>query len=212
MNIPPASITRLNSLIPVPASARTTPLDTLPETKSTLSTKEAAAKAFYTREDQPWLNRPYRYTDHTQPEVKTEIRSMTKQEYIEDAYAWSGLMSRIESDHLSKFRNELMELRPDLAGINFSYTLGDDAELKIINLDGKLGEHELKFLTDAINKKTDFKEAAREHAKIIMTLVDHDTETFRETLIYSKTQLLPPDKSRPPERCRDEKSNKSAPP
>ncbi|KAA8712062.1 hypothetical protein F4W70_12010 [Pseudomonas cannabina] len=33
-----------------------------------------------------------------------------------------------------------------------------------------------------------------------------------ETLIYSKTQLLPPDKSRPPERCRDEKSNKSAPP
>ncbi|KAA8713882.1 hypothetical protein F4W70_08680 [Pseudomonas cannabina] len=121
-------------------------------------------------------------------------------------------MSRIESDHLSKFRNELMELRPDLAGINFSYTLGDDAELKIINLDGKLGEHELKFLTDAINKKTDFKEAAREHAKIIMTLVDHDTETFRETLIYSKTQLLPPDKSRPPERCRDEKSNKSAPP
>ncbi|KAA8691213.1 plasmid mobilization protein [Pseudomonas cannabina] len=35
---------------------------------------------------------------------------------------------------------------------------------------------------------------------------------FKETLIYSKTQLLPPDKSRPPERCRDEKSNKSAPP
>ncbi|UNO25525.1 site-specific integrase [Pseudomonas amygdali] len=35
---------------------------------------------------------------------------------------------------------------------------------------------------------------------------------LRETLIYSKTQLLPPDKSRPPERCRDEKSNKSAPP
>ncbi|KAA8694940.1 hypothetical protein F4W70_29150 [Pseudomonas cannabina] len=34
----------------------------------------------------------------------------------------------------------------------------------------------------------------------------------KETLIYSKTQLLPPDKSRPPERCRDEKSNKSAPP
>ncbi|WP_054998647.1 hypothetical protein [Pseudomonas cannabina] len=35
---------------------------------------------------------------------------------------------------------------------------------------------------------------------------------LKETLIYSKTQLLPPDKSRPPERCRDEKSNKSAPP
>ncbi len=35
---------------------------------------------------------------------------------------------------------------------------------------------------------------------------------IRETLIYSKIQLLPPDKSRPPERCRDEKSNKSAPP
>ncbi|MCQ3022576.1 hypothetical protein NLO85_18785 [Pseudomonas savastanoi] len=37
-------------------------------------------------------------------------------------------------------------------------------------------------------------------------------DTFKETLIYSKTQLLPPDKSRPPERCRDEKSNKSASP
>ncbi|RMV76790.1 hypothetical protein ALP04_200053 [Pseudomonas amygdali pv. sesami] len=37
-------------------------------------------------------------------------------------------------------------------------------------------------------------------------------DTPKEPLIYSKTQLLPPDKSRPPERCRDEKSNKSAPP
>ncbi|RML25589.1 hypothetical protein [Pseudomonas savastanoi] len=39
-----------------------------------------------------------------------------------------------------------------------------------------------------------------------------NTFGLRETLIYSKTQLLPPDKSRPPERCRDEKSNKSASP
>ncbi|SDQ40310.1 hypothetical protein SAMN05216597_0056 [Pseudomonas cannabina] len=43
-------------------------------------------------------------------------------------------------------------------------------------------------------------------------LDEGESEIPRETLIYSKAQLLPPDKSRPPERCRDEKSNKSAAP
>ncbi|KWT04627.1 hypothetical protein AL047_24680 [Pseudomonas syringae pv. broussonetiae] len=53
--------------------------------------------------------------------------------------------------------------------------------------------------------------------KKISTLLNNpDLDAFnsslKEPLIYSETQLLPPDKSRPPERCRDEKSNKSAPP
>ncbi|KPY65165.1 hypothetical protein ALO93_200247 [Pseudomonas amygdali pv. sesami] len=50
------------------------------------------------------------------------------------------------------------------------------------------------------------------HTAPIYDALTAPTDFPRETLIYSKTQLLPPDKSRPPERCRDEKSNKSAPP
>ncbi|WP_055000630.1 hypothetical protein [Pseudomonas cannabina] len=57
-----------------------------------------------------------------------------------------------------------------------------------------------------------YTELDRKSKKLTLEELDEDIWRLRETLIYSKTQLLPPDKSRPPERCRDEKSNKSAPP
>ncbi|POP89659.1 hypothetical protein CXB40_29680 [Pseudomonas syringae pv. avii] len=90
-------------------------------------------------------------------------------------------MSRIQSSCYQKLRAELVDLRPDLAGKNFSYTVGDDAELKIIDLDDKLGTNEIKYLSDAINQKTQLKDAALTHAKILMTLADHDTDTFKGT-------------------------------
>ncbi|NAS98458.1 hypothetical protein CU664_16910 [Pseudomonas syringae pv. actinidifoliorum] len=145
------------------------------------NTKEELAKAFYTREKEPWLKSFYTFTDHTGPVAKTEIRPMTKERYLEYLNADAILMSRIQSSCYQKFRAELIDLRPDLAGKNFSYTIGDDAELKIIDLDDKLGTNEIKYLSDAINQKTQFKDAAVRHAKILMTLADHDTDTFKGT-------------------------------
>ncbi|KPW22075.1 hypothetical protein ACKUFS_15945 [Pseudomonas cannabina] len=178
MNILPANAALIKPQSYVQNAAQRVPTIRSPEIHPTPGRKEEFAKAFYTREDEPWLNIFYSYTDHTASEVKTEMRRTTKQEYIESTYGWSALEAEIQSCHFQKFRNELLDLRPDLAGASFSYTLGDDAELKIIDVNKKLGEHELKYLSDVINQKAEFKESARKQAKLIMTLVDHDTDTF----------------------------------
>ncbi|KAA8696631.1 Uncharacterized protein ALO80_00706 [Pseudomonas caricapapayae] len=152
-----------------------------PSIKSVPTTKEELAQAFYTREEEPWLKSFYTFTDYTAPVAKTEMRQMTKERYLEYLNADAILMSRIQSSCYQKFRAELVDVRPDLAEKNFSYTIGDDAELKIIDLDDKLGTNEIKYLSDAINQKNQFKDAAVRHAKILMTLADHDTETFKGT-------------------------------
>ncbi|MGN2411692.1 hypothetical protein [Pseudomonas syringae] len=174
MNISPTSATWVKPQPNVQTSAQRNQSIPSPETQLISGKKEAFAKAFYTQQEAPWLE-PHTFIYN---EV-TEIRPRTKQEYIESTYGWSLIMSRVQSSHFNEFRNELMDLRPDLKSSNFSYTLGDDAELKIIDLDKKLGNDELKYLTDAINQKNDFKESARTHAKIIMALVDHDSDTFK---------------------------------
>ncbi|KPB88362.1 hypothetical protein ALQ72_02275 [Pseudomonas syringae pv. maculicola] len=130
--------------------------------------------------EEPWLQFTSNHTDDKDP-TKKVIRPMTKERYLENLNADAILMSRIQSSCYQKLRAELVDLRPDLAGKNFSYTVGDDAELKIIDLDDKLGTNEIKYLSDAINQKTQLKDAALTHAKILMTLADHDTDTFKGT-------------------------------
>ncbi|RMP32054.1 hypothetical protein ALQ24_100427 [Pseudomonas syringae pv. antirrhini] len=156
------------------------PLTLSPEAKPKLSEKEEFANAFYTRVEEPWLQFTSNHTDDKDP-TKKVIRPMTKERYLENLNADAILMSRIQSSCYQKLRAELVDLRPDLAGKNFSYTVGDDAELKIIDLDDKLGTNEIKYLSDAINQKTQLKDAALTHAKILMTLADHDTDTFKGT-------------------------------
>ncbi|KPX45954.1 hypothetical protein ALP91_100595, partial [Pseudomonas savastanoi pv. glycinea] len=159
---------------------QTEPLTRSPEDKPALSKKEEFANAFYTREEEPWLQFTSNHPDEKDP-TKKVIRPMTKELYLEHLNVDALLMSELQSCFYQEFRAELIDLRPDLTGKNFSYTIGDDAELKIIDLDDKLGINEIKYLSDAINQKTHLKDAAITHAKILMTLADHDTDTFKGT-------------------------------
>ncbi len=65
-----------------------------------------------------------------------------------------------------------------MAEKSFSFTLGDDAEIKILDSGKSLSDDDLKWLTRAINSDVDFKSSVRQGAKLIMSLVDHDPKNF----------------------------------
>ncbi|KPL65553.1 hypothetical protein PVFL_06195 [Pseudomonas viridiflava] len=76
------------------------------------------------------------------------------------------------------FKEQILDTRPDLAEKSFSFTLGDDAEIKILDSGKSLSDDDLKWLTRAINSDVDFKSSVRQGAKLIMSLVDHDPKKF----------------------------------
>ncbi len=84
----------------------------------------------------------------------------------------------IQQHKFDKFRGKLFELRPDLAGKQFSYTLGDDARVKIIDPGNIFSGEQLEWVADSLNNFPDFTTTAQECAKRMMVLVDHDNETF----------------------------------
>lgn len=76
------------------------------------------------------------------------------------------------------FRKDLQETHPEIAGKKFGFTLNESASIKIIDYDNSLTENDKSVLTHAINGFREFKEQIQQHAKTVMTLVDHDHETF----------------------------------
>ncbi len=153
-----------------------TPMKTAaPEAESGMSAKEARAKEFYTREEEPWKGKFYIYGDDF---INSEKRPMTREVYIRQLEMDASINLTLMQCYYDDFRKELVELRPDLANKGFSYTLGDDAQIKIIAYKNSLSEDDIKWLTKALNNIEDFKDNVQSHAKIMMTLVDHDTEKF----------------------------------
>lgn len=138
------------------------------------SAKELLAKAFYTREEEPWKSRTVLYSEGSE----TITRPMTKAEYLKSAKSMLALDLEIQQHQFDRFRGKLIDLRPDLAGKQFSYTLGDDARVKIIDPDNIFSGEQLEWVTDSLNNFPDFTTTAQECAKRMMVLVDHDNETF----------------------------------
>lgn len=155
---------------------------TAPEAEPTLSAKEARAKEFYTREEEPWKGKFYLYGNNSR---SAEKRPMTKEFYLRQLETDASINLTIQQSYYDRFRKELIELRPDLANKGFSYTLGDDAQIKVIAPENSLSEDEIKWLTDTLNNIEDFKENVQSHARIMMKLVDHDTEKFGEKYILN---------------------------
>ncbi|MFJ4142389.1 hypothetical protein [Pseudomonas sp. NPDC089734] len=145
------------------------------EAKSVLSAKEARAKAFYTREEEPWVGKFYIYGDDF---IKSELRPMTKDIYLRDQETGASIELTLQQCYYDRFRKELVDLRPDLANKGFSYTLGDDAQVKVIATANTLSEDDITWLTKALNNFGRLQESVQSHARIMMTLVDHDTEKF----------------------------------
>lgn len=162
---------------------------------------DTRSKAFYTREAEPWKGKTYIYSEFGKPE---EVRPMTKAMYLEELKQNSNLELRFQQSIYSKIRNELGVFRPDLASKNFSYTLGDDEQIKLLNQDPSLTEDDLQYLTEIFNDRSGFRDSIHHHAKMAMALVDHDDEAFggkytldllniQNTLDYGKLFTLKPE-------------------
>ncbi|MCI8212280.1 hypothetical protein AUC61_22360 [Pseudomonas sp. S25] len=76
------------------------------------------------------------------------------------------------------FINALADVHPEIASKKFGYTLGADASIKVIDYDESLTEAERDVLTKALNGFEGFKSELQRVAKSMMTLIDHDDETF----------------------------------
>ncbi|MEE5113573.1 hypothetical protein V2J95_02125 [Pseudomonas alliivorans] len=162
------SQTPRQTLAPLPTNL---PSDALTDQEK----KEAFAKEFYTREEEPWKGKFFRYSDNT---VKNEIREMTKEDYLIFTEHKANIALSDQESFLYYFKKQILEMRPDLAEKNFSFTLGDDAEIKILDSGKSLSDDDLNWLTSAINSGADFKNSVRQGAKLIMSLVDHDPKNF----------------------------------
>ncbi|MBD8496652.1 hypothetical protein [Pseudomonas syringae] len=164
--------------------------------------REARAKAFYTREAEPWKGKTYTYHETGKPEEK---RPLTKEMYLDDLKSFSTIELQIQQCFYAEIRNELGVFRPDLASKNFSYTLGDDEQIKILNQDLLLTEEDVQYLTKIFNDRSEFKWSVHRHAKMAMALVDHEDTAFgsqytlnllntQNTLDYGKLVLLKPER------------------
>ena len=175
MNINSATPMTMKPYLPapdrVPQTTEPAPSDVLTDQQK----KEAFAKEFYTREEEPWKGRLVRYSDDT---VKNEMREMTKEDYLIFTQLKANIALDNQESFLYHFKKQVLETRPDLAEKNFSFTLGDDAEIKILDSGKSLSDDDLKWLTRAINSDVDFKSSVRQGAKLIMSLVDHDPKNF----------------------------------
>lgn len=145
--------------------------------KPELSAKEKLSRAFYTKTEEPWKGLTYCYTAPDEG-IENEVRPLTKELFLAFQKMESTQQLRIQHEHYDNFMRDLHAVNPDLAQKNFSYTLGDDAEILILDPKGNLSGEEKEWLTDAINNRTGLKNAIHRHAKAVMTLVDHDTATF----------------------------------
>lgn len=126
-------------------------------------------KSFYTYQKEPWLADPG-YED---------VASL--EEYIDRKKSMDHIELALVQITYHRFQNHLESTYPDLAKKGFGFTLGPDANLKIINYSNALTEAERSTVTELLNGFEDLKERIQAHAKNVMILAQHDHETFGPT-------------------------------
>lgn len=83
-----------------------------------------------------------------------------------------GKLDKISSS-FKKFSERLQDLRPDIASTNYSFTLDENANIKVLDGRQPLSEADKLWLTDEPNKFEDFRNSVHSHSKALMALVDH---------------------------------------
>lgn len=145
---------------------------------------KSVAESFYQYEEQPWLN-------------ESGLPFFTKSRFI-----WHQEMaSKIDLNFMlmryDDIRNKLRDSHPELAEKKFGFTLDESANLTILDYNNILSNQERDFLRNLLNNHATLKGLAQRHAKVMMTLLDHDTDTFgrrynltldnfRHTIDYAK--------------------------
>ncbi|WP_241000192.1 hypothetical protein [Pseudomonas viridiflava] len=137
--------------------------------RATAVTADRAAtkeRPFYEYQKEPWLSEP------VNPLVTN------REQYVAHEKTLNAIDLRLMQITYDAYRRDLIETHPDLANKKFGFTLGEDASLKIIDHDNSLTEADRTVLTESINNFQELKSMVQANAKMLMTLVDHDHETF----------------------------------
>lgn len=167
MNITAAAAKLTNNSPSVPPSLEQLHQRSTPAEAPATSTRKSFAETFYTRQEEPWT-----------AEKNGWGSPMSREDYVRDQYSLTAYSRTDLQETYEKFLQELKFLDPELSEKNFSYTLDINADIKVLDPKNNLNDDELERLTDAMNKFKGLKELVQGYAKGIMTLVDHDMETF----------------------------------
>lgn len=81
-------------------------------------------------------------------------------------------------DTFHSFKQQVSFLNLGLSAKHSGFTLGLDQQIKIIDPDGVLAPAERGYLAEQLNNRSRFQENVRPHAKLLMTLADHDRKNF----------------------------------
>lgn len=146
------------------------------EAKAEFSAKEQFSNSFYTKEEEPWKGRYYETGKANSDQ--TFVRPMTREDYLVELYLHAHLTTERLYSRYDKFMAHFNQSNSELAGKNFTYTLGDDAEIKILDPSGELSPEEIESIKEAMNGFQYLKEFVQDHARTMMKIVDHDTELF----------------------------------
>lgn len=127
---------------------------------------KSAAESFYQYEEQPWLN-------------ESEDGPLSpKTNYLRHQHAISMIDLAFMQIHYADFRTKLLDAHPALAAKRFGFTLDESANLTILDYDNTLSNQERDLLSSLLNNHKHLRETVQCHAKVMMTLLDHDTDTF----------------------------------
>ncbi|SHN18648.1 hypothetical protein SAMN05216593_11211 [Pseudomonas asturiensis] len=126
----------------------------------------AKEKPFYECEKEPWLSEP------------VDPLITNREEYVAHQKMFNAIDLRLMQITYDAYRKELIDTHPDIANKKFGFTLDESASLKIIGYDNSLTETDRAVLTESINNFQELKSMVQANAKMLMTLVDHDHETF----------------------------------
>lgn len=118
----------------------------------------------YVYEEAPWLK--LKFDDPVMELCKEGIY------LINITLESSHKLDKINSS-FKEFSERLNDLRPDIFSTNYSFTLDENANIKILDGRQPLSEADKLWLTDEINKFKDFRSSVHAHSKALMALVDH---------------------------------------
>lgn len=130
------------------------------------NSRDVKERPFYEYQKEPWLTEPgYEH-----------VRD--RKEYVSCKRAEVVIDLALTRCSYNSFMRELSDSHPEIASKSFGFTLDADASIKIIDYTNSLTDDDKHVLIESMSNYGMFKRDLQSAAKGIMTLVDHDHETF----------------------------------
>ncbi|MDF2641560.1 MAG: hypothetical protein K0R45_832 [Pseudomonas sp.] len=134
---------------------------------------------FYSREEAPWLLKNSKGEIHeAHRHISKEDNEVLKDRYLSAIHDEASETLRTMFDSFHSFKQQVSYTNPELAKKYFGFTLGFDQQIKVTDPDKVLTPAEVGYLTEQLNNRKGLQEDVRTHARLLMTLNDHDRKNF----------------------------------